>query len=168
MTTLPDNQSDIRFEGRLTIDNLEFDLLFDKDPQGTCFAAQFRNPGGQMVTLADLITVAGDNSNDVPDLSFNLKEAVFGHQSVGTQGSNLFALDMDVGVDLSGLGNLPLIGQALPHDQALTLAFQALAVLKSELGSDHRLVEAGRSRSRRACAGRFPGGIPIAHDATNG
>lgn len=103
-----------------------FDLVFDQNGDGATLVGTFRNSGGQSLSLMDLATSVTSNQGNQrsaveKDLDFSIKDALFAYQ---TGGKFLFAIDMDFGLELSGLGSLPLIGKALPKDLSLSLAFQ--------------------------------------------
>ncbi len=116
------------------------------------FLGVYQNTGGQEISLLDLVGFVSDDAKDalgsVGDaLKFKIKDALFAYKSepitdvppaganpprpgTGGRGQFLFTMDMDVGIDLSGLGDLPLIGKALPVDQALKLSFQPIVSTK--------------------------------------
>ena len=114
---------DKHVEGHLTIADLHFDALFDQDADREAFVAAYSNAAGGSVSLGDLVRAAGGESPDADEVSFKLKDAVAVFVR-GESKSFLLALDMDVGIDLSSLGSLPILDRALPVDQALRLAFE--------------------------------------------
>ena len=114
-------------------DELDFDLGLDLKADGKYFVALYSNPTGQALTLDTLVHAlfpdAGSLS-DIPAFSITLKDAIVGYVSTTKDGhtvsQSIFALDMGASLDLTSLGNIPLVGQSLAAAKSLTLAFQVL------------------------------------------
>ncbi|MBK8935742.1 MAG: hypothetical protein IPM76_26150 [Chloroflexi bacterium] len=122
----PDNTYHTTFSGHLSMAGLTFDLLADHRQNVTTLLARYHNDAGTEVPLGKLLAAIDDEAADIlgdPGPSFKIKDVLFVYQ---TGGKFLFAVDMDMGLDLAGLGQLPLIGQALPKDQQLLLAFEPI------------------------------------------
>lgn len=113
------------FGGRITVDSLEFDLLFSQNATDTLFVAAYHNADGDTLKVKDLIaTVSADVADYVPDgLEVTLIDALFAYQKNGSAPGYLFGLDMGSGIDLS---NLPLVGQQFPADASARLEYQIL------------------------------------------
>lgn len=136
-------------------DQRTFDLIFDQQSQAApagdditapsatgattpsttsnTLIALYQKPDGDHLSIGNLVsTVINDTVlvEDLNKLTFSLKNAllVFEHDGDGETSDNkyLFAVDVDFGIDLSGLGNLPIIGQQLAGKGPLELAFQPI------------------------------------------
>lgn len=155
--TVPQKGYDFTFEGQVTLAGREFDLIFDKSSgEASVLLCSYSNPAGDTVTLSDLIKAATSaNGPDGADkISFTLKDGLLAMQF--SPPVYLLALDLDMGVDLSGLGSLPLIGQALGGKDALALSFQILAgTMKGKTTLDK-------------VAGLLPAGAPNVPDTFTG
>ena len=131
-----------KFAGHVNIGSRKFDLNFaqssdTKDGDSTGLVASYQNDLGETITLREILTAAGVNADDVPDLSVSLKSALFAlEKNGGDQESwKVFGLNIDAGMDLTGL---PLIGKVVPAGQSLSLQLQAMyssLEIKSEEGS---------------------------------
>lgn len=136
----PDQTMATRFSGKLLVHDLEFDLLFAHDGQGDALVGVFSNTGGSAMKVGDLLAAVSDDqeiATAVNALNFKLKSALIAYarsnisqnsQPGADQGKKsgaklLFSLDMDAGLDLSGLGNLPLVGQAFHGGETLAIQF---------------------------------------------
>jgi Family of unknown function (DUF6603) len=112
---------------------LDFDLGIDLKSDGKYFVALYSNPTGQALTLDTLVHAlfpdAGSLSG-IPKFSITIKDAIVGYASTTQAGrpvsESIFALDMGATLDLTSLGNIPLVGQSLAAAKSLTLAFQIL------------------------------------------
>ncbi|HYF61192.1 MAG TPA: DUF6603 domain-containing protein, partial [Herpetosiphonaceae bacterium] len=141
--TAPKPAYDVRFSGQISVKTLTFDLVFDHTGGGDYLIGSYAASDGGENLIADLLEAVGASNADVPaDLSFKIKRAliVYAKAKVAADGKTptppsdggsgtggvLFALDMDTGVDLSGLGSLPLIGPVFAGEHQLTIAFMAL------------------------------------------
>ncbi|MBP8002440.1 MAG: hypothetical protein KA314_09410 [Chloroflexi bacterium] len=138
----PDQSSAIRFSGKLLVHDLEFDLLFAHDGHGDALVGVFSNTGGSAIKVGDLLAAVSDDqeiASAVNALNFKLKSALIAYarsnikasQPGADQGQKngsklLFSLDMDAGLDLSGLGNLPLVGQAFHGGETLAIQFSPI------------------------------------------
>lgn len=133
-----------KFAGHVNIGIRKFDLNFaqssgDKNGDSTGLVASYQNDLGDTITLRELLTAAGVNVGDVPDLSVSLKSALFALEKNQKKGGDdeswkVFGLNLDAGLDLTGL---PLIGKVVPAGQSLSLQLQAMyssLEIKSEDG----------------------------------
>jgi hypothetical protein len=133
----PDGQYDKYFSGQLKVgtgaDERIFDVIFrDKLPVGSPtpvaqLLGLYRKPGGENIPLNALLNALfRETVSDVPNLDFKVKDAMFVLTKENGVNKYLFTSDMDFGIDLSGLGHLPLIGRALPANESLRLSFQPI------------------------------------------
>ncbi len=128
------------FSGQILVHDLEFDLIFSKNKSeisnNTALIGLFRDSGGGVNVIEALMTALG--GDDPPaGLAFKVKDALLIYEKdniikpatpskqVGKKSGAklLFAMDTDIGLDLSGLGNLPLVGAAFAHSDTLKIAF---------------------------------------------
>jgi hypothetical protein len=137
-----------RAQGRLTFhpgtpQQLDFELLLDSKSGNENFVAVY---GSQSPTsgldLGSLIAaVTGDAAGVAVPLA--VKDALFAHGG----GKSLFAIDMGAGINLSALGDLPLVGPALSGLATLQLAFQITYATadytQPELAALNQLLPAG-------------------------
>lgn len=131
------------FSGALTIGDTPnqrtFDLIFDQQSQAASsissskLIALYQKPDGDTLQIGTLVEDVIGNADVVEalnSLTFTLKNALllFEKDSGGGAPGNkyLFTVDVDFGVDLSGLGDLPIIGQQLVGKGPLKLAFQPI------------------------------------------
>ncbi len=135
----PAGHYDKHVDGKLLLgkdeNQIELDLIFDQKPGSKTFLGVYKNPGGGGISLKSLVEGIGGNLDPAP--SFKIKDLLFAYSKSKGGGKYLFALDMDAGIDLSGLGSLPLIGKLLPADQALKLAFEPVIHSKGEKAFTH-------------------------------
>ena len=65
---------------------------------------------------------------NIPDFSITIRDAIVGYvstkQADKTVSQSVFALDMGASLDLTSLGDIPLVGQSLSAAKTLKLAFQ--------------------------------------------
>lgn len=118
--------ADFRGELRVGVgaDERVFDLRFDSGGgRATTMIATFRAGGSDELSLADFAQVFGGDVDALHAFDFKLRGALLVLQR-SDKWRFLFAADMDFGLDLSGLSSLPLVGAALPVDQALKISFE--------------------------------------------
>lgn len=103
----------------------------------TMMLAQYRKAGGEELTIADFLggIMTQDEKDAISALSFSVKSAlmVFDKEEESPSSSinkYLFSAEIDFGIDLSGLGNLPIIGKQFAGNGALKLAFQPILASK--------------------------------------
>jgi hypothetical protein len=108
-----------------------FNLGIDLKPDSKHFVALYNNTAGNGIKLNDLVKAmvpAADLPSELPDFSITIKDAIVGYvsdkQGNKTVSQSIFALDMGASLDLSSLGNIPLIGKSLSAAKTLKLAFQ--------------------------------------------
>ena len=106
-------------------DEFEFELGIDLTPNGKYFVAVYNNTANNTVNLGDLVKAMLPSAGSVPSFSITIKDGLVGYVSeVGKKPQSIFALDMDASLDLTSLGNIPLIGKSLSAEKTLSLAFQ--------------------------------------------
>jgi len=123
-----------RFGGSLTIDGMEFDLIFESshkaaDGDSSTLFAAYHDSKGHTVKIDDVVNrILTDRVTT--GLEISLKDALFAYQKKkDTPEKYLFGLDIEGGLNLSELNlpSLPLIGQPFPAGETLKLALQVLA-----------------------------------------
>jgi hypothetical protein len=125
------------FGGSLTIDGIEFNLIFESsktvDGDSNLFVAAYHDPNGQPIKIDELIHRFFNGTSVKTGLDITLKDALFAYRKTDKEAKYLFGLDIEGGLNLSELNlpNLPLIGQPFPAGQTLKLALQVLAAGKS-------------------------------------
>lgn len=109
-------------------DELEFDLGLDLKPDSKHFVALYNNPSNQAVNLGDLVKAMFPDAPSLPNFDITIKDAIAGYvsskQGDKTVSQAVFALDIGASLDLSSLGDIPLIGKLLSAAKTLKLAFQ--------------------------------------------
>lgn len=114
-----------------------FDLIFHREKKlnktQNSLLALYRKPDGEHVTIKEILApLITDKSilDATEQLSFSLKNAMlvleFDKSSNGSTSKYLLGVEVDFGIDLSGLGKLPIIGQQFAGQGALKLGFQPL------------------------------------------
>ncbi len=127
----PDGSYAKVFSGSLTAGPVQFDLVFDKSTNGANFVGTFSDSTakGAGINVRDVVVAIApaDVAASLPtDPTFRVKDALFAFQRPASgPGKFLFAIDTDFSLNLSGLANLPLIGQAVAGE-ALEAAFEVL------------------------------------------
>jgi hypothetical protein len=110
-----------------------FDLVIDLKPDSKYFVALYNNTAGKGINLGDLVRAmlpGADLLSQIPNFSITIKDAIVGYvsdkQNDKTVSQSIFALDMGASIDLTSLGDIPLIGQSLSAAKTLALAFQVV------------------------------------------
>ncbi len=131
---------EVRFSGVLKADGVEFDLVFLRDGTGDHLIGVYVDRGGGEKVVQSLASALspGDHK-ELEHVAFPIKSAIIAWQRpppappgqavdvhADRKSAILFAADMDVGVDLSGLGHLPLVGSSAPAGQQLALNFSPM------------------------------------------
>jgi len=104
---------------------MTFDLIFDAKAESENFIAVYRNPAGKMTSLKPILaSVMGPHG--APDVRFVVRDAILTASRLKKSDDfgHILALSIDAGADLS---KLPIVGQALPADEAIMLGFKPLA-----------------------------------------
>jgi hypothetical protein len=106
-----------------------FDLGIDLKPGSKHFIALYNNTAGKPIKLGDLVkAMFPDAPAQLPDFSLTIKDVIVGYvsdkENSKTVSESIFALDMGASLDLTSLGNIPLIGESLSAAKTLKLAFQ--------------------------------------------
>jgi len=110
-----------------TKDEFEFELVIDLKPDSKHFVALYKNTSGRSLDLGALVKSIfpdADLLKDIPKFSITIKDVIAGYVSDQTVSQSIFALDIGASIDLTSLGDIPLIGKTLSAAKALTLAFQ--------------------------------------------
>lgn len=128
---------------------LEFALGLDLKPGSKHFVALYNNTGQQSVNIADLVKAMFPDATGVPSFNITIKDAIAGYvstkQAEKTVTQSVFALDIGASLDLSSLGDIPLIGKLLSAAKTLKLAFQFVypattPFLKTDLAALNSLI----------------------------
>jgi len=126
---------------------LEFDLGLDLKPDSKHFVALYNNPGQQALNIADLVKAMFPevDSNSLPSFNITIKDVLAGYVSTKEDSHSVFAIDIGASLDLSSLGDIPLIGKLLSAAKTLKLAFQFLypakkPALKADLTALNSLI----------------------------
>ena len=97
-----------------TKDELTFELDLVSTSQSTDFVAVYQSSVSTPLSLASLVKAITGDAGAIPDgLSIDIRNALFSHHASGKVTKSIFAIDMDAGINLSSLGNLPVIGAEL-------------------------------------------------------
>ncbi|HKE57105.1 MAG TPA: DUF6603 domain-containing protein, partial [Pyrinomonadaceae bacterium] len=108
-----------------TKDELTFELDLVSTAQSTDFVAVYESSDSTPLSLESLIKAITKDGGDIPaGLSIDIRNALFSHHAAGQVSKSIFAIDMDAGINLSSLGNLPVVGAELSAAKTLTMAFQ--------------------------------------------
>ena len=128
--------------GKITVESMEFDLVFDQDKKATIFLASYQNLAGGKLPIGKLLDAvgAGEKAKSAAgEIEIDIKDALFAYEKQAvaapaaepggdppaeqSTGKVLFALDIGGGINLS---NLPFVGKLFPNDQTLRATFQPL------------------------------------------
>lgn len=146
------------FSGVITIDGMEFDLVFDQKPDVTIFLAAYENKAGTDQSIAVLLATVTDNKDILAaaeGITINLKDALMVVDK-GTATCILFGMDIGGGLDVS---NLPLVGKLFPADSTVRATFQPLVTNQdfatADLAPIRALVPAGGFRLPDAATERL-------------
>jgi hypothetical protein len=114
-----------------TKDAFAFDLGLDLRPDSKHFIALYNNTAGKAIPLGEFVKAMFPDAQsllNIPDFSITIKDAIVGYvsakQADKTVSQSVFALDMGASLDLTSLGDIPLVGQSLSAAKTLKLAFQ--------------------------------------------
>jgi hypothetical protein len=120
------------FGGSLTIDGIEFDLIFESskttDGVSNWFVAAYHDANGHTIKIDELVNRFLGDTPVKTGLDITLKDALLACQETAKEAKFLFGLDIEGGLNLAELNlpNLPLIGQPFAAGQTLKLALQVL------------------------------------------
>src|SRR5215213_3227374 len=109
---------------------LEFELGLDLKPESKHFVALYKNTSRQSLNIADLVKAMFPDtaSLSIPNFNITINDAIVGYvsdkQGTKTVSHSVFAIDIGASLDLTSLGNIPLIGKLLSAAKTLKLAFQ--------------------------------------------
>lgn len=110
-----------------TKDELTFELDLVSKSQSTDFVAVYESASATSLSLASLVKAITGGDSEIPaGLSIDIRNAVFSYHQSGDVKKSIFAIDMDAGINLSSLGDLPVIGAELSQAETLKLAFQII------------------------------------------
>ena len=108
-------------------DQFEFTLDLVKSGTGSDMVASFQSSAtSKGITLNKLVQAIDPTATGIDAFEIEIKDALFAHSGAngGNPAKSLFAVDMGAQVNLSKLGDLPLIGHELETASSLDLAFQ--------------------------------------------
>ena len=132
----------VKFEKRATgvikikkPNEFEFDLGIDLKLDSRHFVALYNNSAAKPINIGDLVKAMFPqvDLSQAPSFDITIKDVIVGYasekQNAGKPdekivSKSVFALDMGASVDLTSLGNIPLIGESLSAAKTLKLAFQ--------------------------------------------
>ncbi|MGJ8573113.1 MAG: DUF6603 domain-containing protein [Hoeflea sp.] len=103
-----------------------FDLELKTEKGANEFVAYYRAENAKGINLVQLLQAVDDKIDFGDAFAINVKDVLFAHTASGGTKKSLFAIDMDAGINLSGLGDLPLVGKELAAAKSLTLVLQIL------------------------------------------
>lgn len=109
-----------------TKDELTFELDLVSTSKSTDFVGVFQSKDSTPLSLTSLVKAITGQDEVPAGLQIEIRNALFAHHQSGDVKKSIFAVDMDAGINLSSLGNLPLIGSELSAAKTLTLAFQII------------------------------------------
>jgi hypothetical protein len=125
-----------------TKEELAFELDLVSTSQSTDFVASYQATDATSASLASLVKAITGDDQKIPDgFSIDIRDAVFSHHKSGDVTKSIFAIDMDAGINLSSLGDLPLIGSELSAAKTLALAFQIIYASSSKAGDSYTIDE---------------------------
>lgn len=109
--------------GSLVLAEATFKLAFESGAK-TVLVASYDAAGSTPLTLAQILeAVTGSDPLDVVDSGVSLA-VVSAALALDGSGNALFAAEVDAGIDLSRLGDLPLVGSLLPKGEPLGLRIE--------------------------------------------
>lgn len=156
---------EVRLSGTLAVGSLKFAVEFEKAAGATEFVAVYQNEGGGKVDVSSLLSGVGPLAEVVPSgLSFSLKDALIAYNKAPSDPAAqlLFVADVGAGADLSGLGDLPLLGKYMPRLDTLslgvTLGYASAPVPGTVLGSWQGILPDGAPALPQAPAAAGSGG----------
>ena len=140
-----------------TKDELVFELDLVSTSESTDFVGAYESKESTPLSLGSLVK-AITGTDEVPDgLKIEIRNALFSHHQSGPVtkpvSKSIFAIDMDAGINLSSLGDLPLIGSELSAAKTLTLAFQIIYANDAYTADELKKLNAALSDK---CAFKFP------------
>ena len=101
-----------------------FALGLDLKAGSKYFVAAYSNTSGKPIQFGSLIQAMFPACPITPpDFSITLQDGIIGYVSTSNASQSVFAFDIGASIDLSGLGNIPLIGGSLSDAKSLSLAF---------------------------------------------
>ncbi len=119
-----------------TKDELTFELDLVSTSKSTDFVGVFQSKESTPLSLTSLVKAITGEDEVPAGLQIEIRNALFAHHQSGEDKKSIFAIDMDAGINLSSLGNLPLIGAELSAAKTLTLAFQIIYADKTYEADD--------------------------------
>ena len=113
-------------------DEFAFVLGIDTRPDSKHVVALYNNTEGKEISISDLVKAMFPDADSLtlPNFGVTIKDGIVGYvsdkQGDTTVSQSVFALDMDASIDLTSLGNIPLVGKTLSAAKTLKFAFQIL------------------------------------------
>jgi hypothetical protein len=121
-----DDSYDKFLSGELAIGGAKFDLVVDQKSKTLAFVGLYQNTSGELLKLADLVNPVFKLPDEL-NIGLAVKDVLFAFQKNESGKNFLFLADTDASIDLSGLGNLPLIGPAFQSGETVDVSLMALA-----------------------------------------
>lgn len=109
----------VQASGRLSCAGVDFELAFTGGAQ-TALMGSYAAAGSRGLTLDAVLTAMSVPSATSLDVVIDVKAAAL---VLDGKGRPLMAAQVDAGIDLTRLGQLPLVGALLPHAEPLGLSF---------------------------------------------
>ncbi len=117
------------FSGQLKFESgLEFDVIIVSDGTSTDFIATYQEPTTSAgIKLSDLVGAVMDSPPAfLDDFDIDIKDALLAYHAEKGKNRFVFAIDIGAGVNLSDLGDLPLVGGALSGLETMKMSFKAM------------------------------------------
>lgn len=150
LVTLEGAEGHLSLRGELQVGEAVLDLAFDHGPTAMV-AASWRNAGARGLDLGDIVAALGGGAS-FPSGGAQVAARAIG---VASTGSDLLAVaEIDGGIDLSRLGELPLLGALMPSDAAIGLKLYPHYLSDGLDGDDQ-----AQARGLLAGIGKLPGSL---------
>jgi len=141
-----------------TKDELTFELDLVSTSESTDFVAAYEAMGATPLSLGSLVKAITGGDDNLNDLQIDIRNALFSHHQADKDKKSIFAIDMDAGINLSSLGNLPVVGAELSAAKTLTLAFQIVYATEKYTSEELKALNATLSDK---CTFKFPDSADI-------
>ena len=137
--------SQVIFSGQLVFDDdegnaeFEFDLIFETAGDQDLFLAYYQSDEASQTTLSNLVSQITGQSPDDPSgaslVEISLLEGLFCYDNRSGNGKELFCVGLGAALDLSELGELPIIGPLFDDAPDLDIVTQLLYATGAENSS---------------------------------
>ena len=124
--------SQLVFEGSVVLQDeggnaLEFELIFEQSgTDSDIFLAYYQSDNPKDTTLSALVSQLTDNPPTDHDLEISLLEALFAYDNSSGTSKQMFSIGLGAALDLSALGDLPIIGDLFKDAPDLELALSVI------------------------------------------